>query len=94
MPVPVSLLGRVICTFEYTNWRNETEVRRVVPDRVSWMDEPGFGYAPGWFLVGWDLHKDAMRQYSLDPARMRPINDAGERTPLSSHGINILLQVR
>lgn len=93
MSVPAHLLGRPLAEFQYTNWRGETEFRRVVPDRIVWMDEPDYGYKAGWFLIAWDLKRDAMRQFSLDPERMRPF-DTGMRNPVSTHGVNILLQVR
>lgn len=93
--IPTNMLGRPVVVFEYTNWRGETEVRRVVVDRVVWMDEPDYGYKPGWFLIAWDLKKKAMRQFSFDPERMRPAETAFEgRLPLSGHGVNILMVVR
>lgn len=93
--IPLSMLGKHISTFLYTNYKGETEVRKVIADRVVWMDDPGFGYEPGWFLLGWCLSARAMRQFRFDPERMRP-NDTDEkgREWLSAHGSNILLQVR
>jgi hypothetical protein len=93
--IPAKLLGRPLAVFEYTNWRHETELRRVVPDRIVWLDDPGYGYKPGWFLIAWDLKKKAMRQFLFDPAVMRPAETALDgREPVSSHGVNILMVVR
>lgn len=100
MSIPTNLLGRRTCEFAYTNWQGETERRRVVPDRVVWMDDPGFGYKAGWFLIAWDMQREALRQFVFDPKRMRPIDEREPgplnigRVPLSAHGINILLQAR
>lgn len=93
--MPLTLLGRHIATFEYTNWKGETEVRKVVPDRVVWMDEPDYGYKPGWFLIAWDLKRKAFRQFALTPEHMRP-NDSDPmgREQITGHGVNVLLQVR
>lgn len=88
MAVPSHMLGRHVATFTYTNWKGETQVRKVVPDRVVWLNDPDYGYKPGWFLQAWCLDRDALREFSLDPAHMMP------GAPLSTHGVNILLQVR
>jgi predicted DNA-binding transcriptional regulator YafY len=90
--IPAYLLGRIIAEFEYTNWRGETEVRTIIPDRVVWMDTPDFGYKPGWFLIGWDMKRKAFRQFAFDPERMRPSEADGQRIALSVHGTNILWQ--
>lgn len=90
--MPTYLLGRVIAEFEYNNWRGETEVRRVIPDRIVWMDAPDYGYKPGWFLIAWDMKRGAMRQFSFDPERMRPAQEDGQRVALSVNGVNILWQ--
>lgn len=93
--VPSNMQGRPLAEFQYTNWRGETEFRRVVPDRVVWMDEPDYGYKPGFFLIAWDIKRGALRQFSLDPERMRPVDSEGNgRQPMSPHGVNILLKVR
>lgn len=88
--VPAHLIGRSLAVFEYTNWRGETAVRRVIPDRVVWDEAPGYGYRPGLFLVGWCLTKGAERRFSMDPKHMRKPDNAA----MSAHGVNILLQVR
>jgi hypothetical protein len=90
--MPAYLLGRSITTFQYTNWRGETEVRRVVPGRIVWLDDPGYGYKAGWFLIAWDMQRKGFRQFSLDPSRMKPTEKDGERVGLSVHGTNILWQ--
>lgn len=77
-------------TFEYTNHRGEVAVRTVMVERISWIDEPDFGYKPGWFATGLCLDRKAIRSFALDPAHMRPVpGDA-----ISTHGRNILCVVR
>lgn len=52
-------------TFTYINHRGEEALRTVRPVSVSYLTEPGYGYAPGWFLIGHDLDKQAERIFSL-----------------------------
>jgi len=77
-------------TFEYTNHEGVTSVRTVMIDRISWWDEPDFGYAPGWFATGFCLDRQAIRSFKMDPAHMRPVPGV----PLSGFGHFILAQVR
>lgn len=51
--------------FEYTNWRNETEVRNVVFSGLNhgsneWYPEPQ------WFIHCWDPSRQSYRSFALD----------------------------
>lgn len=54
-----------ILTFDYVNHSGIMATRRVVPDRISFLVNPGFGYQPGWFLVGICLDKNDWRSFAL-----------------------------
>lgn len=77
--------------FEYTNHRGDVGNRTVMVDRIVWMDDPGYGYEPGWFVIGVDLDRKEQRQFRLGGGEhARPSGDF----PISAHGRNILVAVR
>lgn len=74
--------------FEYTNHEGKVATRTVVGGRIHWLDAPGWGYAPGWFLTGNCLDRMATRSFAF--TNMRP----AEGTPLSAAGALILTELR
>ncbi len=68
--------------FTYTNYKGETEDREVIPVKLEYLKEPGFGYEPGWFLTCLDpsRKKDGdpgFRSFRIGSA-MKPIDDVVE----------------
>lgn len=62
--------------FIYRNHRGETNVRRVTPEKIVYLTEPGYGYTAGWFLVGYDHDRSANRSFefaSIIPDENDPI---------------------
>lgn len=53
-------------SFEYKNHRGEVAIRKVVPDALEYIKSPGFDYASGWFLSGFDVDKGARRSFALE----------------------------
>ena len=51
--------------FTYKNHRGITAPRRVRPTSLLFIPNPGFGYAPGWFLNGVCLDKLQVRSFAL-----------------------------
>lgn len=49
---------------EYTNWKGDTRIRKVIPLRV-WYGSTKFHGAPQWLLKVRDLEKDAERDFSM-----------------------------
>lgn len=43
--------------FEYKNHRDEIETRTVEPISLDYLNEPGYGYSPGWFLTAKDFSR-------------------------------------
>lgn len=81
-------------TFEYTNWEGKVSTRHVEVDRLVWLDDPGFGYEPGVFLIGRDMDKEGKPFRQFSPARMRPALADESRVPFSGAGVNILATIR
>lgn len=52
----------------YTNYRGETNVRKIVPQRV-WFGESDWHRGPQWFLEAVDLEKNAERSFALKDVR-------------------------
>lgn len=48
----------------YTNWRGETSIRTVRPERI-WHGATQW-HGEGWFLTAWDVDKGARRHFALD----------------------------
>ena len=51
--------------FAYKNHRGEISERRVHIHCLEYIMNPGFDYEPGWFLSGFDEHKQARRSFAL-----------------------------
>lgn len=49
---------------DYTNWRGERGVRRVVPIRCEYGANE-WHKTPQWLMIGWDLEKQAERTFAL-----------------------------
>lgn len=54
-------------TFKYKNHLGEIEDRQVAPRSIRFLLHPGYGYQPGWFLIGYDQskHPGALRSFTL-----------------------------
>ena len=52
-------------TFRYKSHRGEISERRVIPDALEFILDPGYDYQTGWFLSGHDLDKNARRSFAL-----------------------------
>lgn len=51
-------------TAVYTNWKNETEVRRFIPLEL-YFGKTEYHPEEQWLLLAWDLEKEAERTYAL-----------------------------
>ena len=51
--------------FTYMNHRGEQSQRFVEVDALEFLNKPGFGYQPGWFLSGWCSKAKARRSFAL-----------------------------
>lgn len=70
--------------FYYTNWRGQTDLRRVRPVRV-WHGKSGFHAQPQWFLAAYDLDRRAQRDFALaDAAFDVPAAEIAALPPLPS----------
>ena len=50
--------------FEYTNWKNETTIRKVRPIRL-WYGHTDWHKKDQWLLKAHDLDKDAERDFAV-----------------------------
>jgi hypothetical protein len=55
----------VVAFFKYKNHRGEVADRRVRVETIGWIEEPGFGYEPGWFISGHCLDKGDRRSFAF-----------------------------
>jgi predicted DNA-binding transcriptional regulator YafY len=53
-----------ILAFRYENYRGETAIRRIVPDRI-WFGETDWHSDPQWLLDGWDLDRGSLRTFAV-----------------------------
>jgi len=53
---------RLVCT--YTNWRNETSVRKLDPAAI-WFGTTAFHPEPQWLMNAWDIEKEVFRDFAL-----------------------------
>ncbi len=51
-------------SIEYTNWRGETAMRRIIPIEI-WFGSTGWHKTPQWLLKALDIEKDAERDFAL-----------------------------
>lgn len=51
-------------TFKYTNWRRDTSVRTVIPQRL-WYGKNEWHPSDQWFLHGFDVEKNEVRDFAL-----------------------------
>lgn len=58
-------------TFQYTNHRGVTEVRRVTPYRIVY-GKTEWHPVEGWLLEGYDQDRRAMRSFPLQQLLRRP----------------------
>lgn len=74
-------MNTLLSRFTYTNYKGETEEREVQPLNLEFMPNPGFGYAPGFFLCALDPARGwAKRSFRLDE-RFVPLGEPdGEGT--------------
>jgi len=64
--------SRIFVEFTYTNHRGEKRTRRVMPLGVEYIQQPGYGYEPGWFLRAFDPEKTALRAFRLSHIDIQP----------------------
>ncbi len=70
--------------FKYLSHRGVIEQRRILFNRIEWLPEPGFNYAPGWFIRGQDFDREmADRSFSFNNI-----------IPEDQNAITVLLTVR
>lgn len=55
--------------FEYTNYRGETAIRSVIPNRVFYGTVPPYHPDPGWYMEAFDLNKRAVRHFDMTQIR-------------------------
>jgi predicted DNA-binding transcriptional regulator YafY len=55
-------------SFVYTNWKGETRLRQVVPQRI-WFGSTEYHQEPQWLLQGLDVQKDEVRDFALKDIR-------------------------
>lgn len=55
---------RTIVTIRYTNWKGETGVRRIVPQRV-YFSSSEWHPEPQWIMDALDLEKGAERSFAI-----------------------------
>lgn len=61
--------------FVYTNHRNETRERAIMPFKLEWLDNDAireYGYEAGLFITGLDVERNVQRSFSLK--RMVPVS--------------------
>ena len=49
---------------DYTNWRGERSVRRIVPDRIQWTAN-NWHKETQWLLRAWDEEKHDFRDFAV-----------------------------
>ena len=58
-------MERKFVVFTYVNYKGEQSQRYVEVDAVEFLNKPGFGYQPGWFLSGWCSKAKARRSFQF-----------------------------
>ncbi len=59
-----------IVTIVYTNYRKETEVRRIIPkEKAFYFGSNQWHTEPQWLLEGFDLDKQAERTFAIKDIR-------------------------
>lgn len=53
-------------TFSYRNHRQEVNERDVTLLSIMYLEKPGYGYEPGWFLVGYDHDRADERVFKFE----------------------------
>ncbi len=48
----------------YTNWKGQTSLRRIVPEKV-WYGSTAWHPEPQWLLTAWDTEKNERRDFAL-----------------------------
>lgn len=56
-------LGRTVCIL-YTNWRNETATRRIIPERI-WYGSTSWHPEEQWLLEALDVEKGERRSFAI-----------------------------
>jgi len=51
-------------TFVYKNWKNETNIRSVIPEKM-WYGSTDFHKEEQWFLKAFDIEKSADRDFAV-----------------------------
>jgi len=69
--------------FQYKNYKEETDIRDVVPLALEFHRNPGFGYKPGVFLRAYDNDRKAERTFRIDE-RFQP-------DPLTTNGEDVIV---
>jgi len=52
----------------YTNWRNETTIRTIIPSKIWWGSTEWYKDEQ-WLLDVWDVEKEAVRTYAMKNIR-------------------------
>lgn len=93
-PAPERTSGAPI-TITYTNWRGDTEVRRIIPRRI-WWGSTEWHPEPQWLLTAFDVDKQAERDFALkDFDQPITVQDAarvmrgGEVVVVDGHAYNL-----
>ena len=71
-------LEKAIVTFEYTNYKDETSVRRVRPYTLNFTAN-AYYKKPQWLLLGFDMDKKVMRSFAFE--RMKNWKQLGVQEP-------------
>lgn len=64
MPVPQERVVRIL----YTNYRGETSLRRIVPERIHFASTE-WHREPQWLLDAVDVEKNALRSFAMKDIR-------------------------
>lgn len=50
---------------DYTNWREERRMRRIIPHRLMFTSDKWHGNIPQWMIIAFDIEKQEMRNFAL-----------------------------
>lgn len=53
-----------VVTIRYTNYRGETAIRTIIPDKI-WFGSSQWHPEPQWLMDAFDVEKDAHRTFAL-----------------------------
>ena len=58
-----------VVSIVYTNYRNETSVRKIIPERI-WFGKTEWHPEDQWLLDAYDVDKNAKRSFALKDIRV------------------------